>query len=110
MRLSDGAQMDEVTHLTDNLATDLSMLSWVSDDSRLVKKNIVRGWAVPFVLGNNYNIFWGNGNADLNWMNINIYPSVENFQENDPSMVLRFNYTEERELFDVEFYPYDTNQ
>jgi hypothetical protein len=52
---------------------------------------------VPFAGGYYYNVHWG---RDLDWLNVGIQAS-EFFTADEPGVVLRFNYTSKRELFDL---------
>jgi hypothetical protein len=54
-------------------------------------------WAVPFVLNNIYDAWWNYG---IDWTSIAVVPSVY-FNESDVGMIIRFNYTEHRELFEI---------
>jgi hypothetical protein len=55
-------------------------------------------WALPFVMGNTYNVWWNQG---IDFTHMAIAPSLY-FNSSDPAgLVLRFNYTENRELFEI---------
>jgi len=55
------------------------------------------GMAAPYITGYMYNIHWGEG---IDWDHALLVPSLY-AEESDPPVILRFNYTEVRELFEI---------
>lgn len=91
LRLDEGVDLATATDL------DFSILSFIN------ARDPPRAWAIPIVLGHNYNIHWSN--VEINWKDITLIPSIYNYVYEDAPIELRFNYTAERELFEVEYYP-----
>ena len=54
-------------------------------------------WNIPFVLGHTYNIHHRYG---INFKHLSFTPS-KYYKVDDPITYLRFNYTDERELFEI---------
>ena len=52
-------------------------------------------WSMPYVAGNIYNIWWLTG-IDFTHIAIELSPL---YQDSEPAIIFRFNYTENRELF-----------
>lgn len=52
---------------------------------------------MPFITGKTYNIHWLDG---LDWDKIVIHPTYS-WKKDDKPVVLRFNYSDNRELFEV---------
>jgi len=86
-------RLDEGIDLADEDSLEYSILSYIN------------GWAVPVVLGKNYHIHWSD--VEINWKDITILPSAYNYLPDDEKVILKFNYTAERELFEVNWYPAD---
>ena len=63
-------------------------------------------WALPFVTGYSYNIHWQDGNLDFT--HINLYPT-NYWRVSDKGVVLRFNYSETREDFNVSLLKFGGN-
>ena len=83
----------------DPIELEYSVLSYING------KDPPKAWAVPVVLGKTYKIHWSN--VEINWKDITLLPSVYNYELEDDPVILRFNYTAERELFEVYWYPQD---
>jgi hypothetical protein len=58
------------------------------------KKN---SWSAPFVMNHIYNTWWNQG---IDFTHMAVVPSMY-FNASDPGMIMRFNYTENRELFEI---------
>lgn len=61
------------------------------------KKDKKKAWSAPFVLDQFYDVWWNQG---IDWTSVAVAPSVY-FSDQEKGMVLRFNYTETRELFEI---------
>jgi hypothetical protein len=54
-------------------------------------------WSLPYITGRTYQIWWGTG---IDFTHLSIYTSP-NFPSTDPGIIFKFNYTQNRELFNV---------
>ena len=54
-------------------------------------------YALPFITGKIYNIWWGSG---IDFSHVAVYTG-RNFNETDSGIIFKFNYTENRELFEI---------
>lgn len=61
-------------------------------------------WDLPFVTGYSYNIHWQDGSLDFTHMNI--YPT-NYWSPDDKGVVLRFNYSEIREDFNISVWKFN---
>lgn len=59
-------------------------------------KDIKKSWAFPFATGHYYNVHWKEG---IDFTHVAVVGS--RLWEEDEAAILRFNYTDERELFQV---------
>lgn len=64
----------------------------------VIKKSvdIPGSWAMPFAINNYYNVHWKWG---IDFMNMSLAPSRE--WDTDDGIVLRFNYTDQREYYQI---------
>lgn len=58
--------------------------------------DIIGSWAMPYAVGQYYNVHWKWG---IDFMHLSIAPS--RLWESNEGVVLRFNYTDHRELFRI---------
>jgi hypothetical protein len=63
----------------------------------IMNPDIKDGFGVALALGKIYNVHWQRG---INFDNLGVQPS-EYFSLTDPGYVIRFNYTDVRELYDI---------
>ena len=63
-------------------------------------------WALPFVTGYKYNVHWQDGALDFTHMNLYPTPYWRNV---DKGVVLRFNYSETREDYNVSILRFDNS-
>lgn len=83
----------------DNISATLytSVINYLTKPSKQPKKEKAHAWSLPYLAGNTYNIWWGTG---IDFSHMAIYTSP-NFADADPGIIFKFNYTENRELFEV---------
>lgn len=53
------------------------------------------GWAVPFVTGYNYSIYWGSG---LDFTSMTLEANY-NWEPSDNPVIFRFNHTDRRDKY-----------
>lgn len=84
---------DPYENVTDVVEDEFSVEHMV-----IIKKSldIKNSWAMPFATGNYYNAHWKWG---LDFMHMAVAPS--RLWEDDEGIVLRFNYTDYREIFQI---------
>ena len=54
-------------------------------------------YSIPFIAGRIYNIWWLTG-IDFSHVSLDL---SKFFEDSDPAIIFKFNYTEPRELFDI---------
>jgi hypothetical protein len=88
---------DEVVSL--NPVADVGLFTAVKSRFRdkEPKKEKPQAWSLPFVTGKIYQIWWGSG---LDFSHLSIVTSTL-FNENDAGVIFKFNYTLNRELYEV---------
>ena len=69
----------------------------VEEEVEIMNTDLPNSWAMPFALGYYYNVHWRHG---IDFSHMSIAPS-RLFSQNENGVVLRFNYTDTRELFEI---------
>jgi len=81
------------THLSNALHTKVSN----TIDKNEPKKDGKHLWSLPYVVGRTYQVWWGLG-ADFKHLSIG---STRFYTSDLPGVIFKFNYTENREVFDI---------
>lgn len=95
-------QLNAVTDVVDP-NTPLSSTLYTAITARLIQTNNMESkdkayaYSLPYILGRVYNIWWGTG---IHFTHLAIV-SDHNYLDSEPGIIFKFNYTENRELFEV---------
>lgn len=93
----------ELTAITDTVPLNMSETLYTAVPSNLqytimepkVEKKYT--WALPFITGRIYNIWWGTG-IDFTYLDTFTSPS---FLDTEKGIIFKFNYSDNRELYRV---------
>jgi len=85
------------THARDLTLTTSDYTSIVSYLGKLESKNRQKSFAMPYVMGSTYNLWWLTG---LDFTTMSVFPS-KYMLDGEDAVILRFNYTTSRELYDM---------
>ena len=92
----------QLSAITDTVPIDLPTTNYTSVLSKFTplkepKEEKKQSWSLPYLTGKTYNIWWASG---IDFTHMSLFTS-SNFQTADQGIIFKFNYTDNRELFEV---------
>ena len=91
----------------DDDAKDINTYDFDNDWTHLERAHNIKNindtrntFGCAFMTGKKYRIHWGTM-FPMDWKTLMIYPSVEEWQPTDKNLILQFNHTQPRELYDL---------
>ena len=95
-------KITEIQTTTEVVSPTIANTSYTSvmnviDPVHKPKKELKGAWGMPFITGKIYNIWWGTG-IDFSHLSV---VSTDRFTASDAGIVFKFNYTENREMFEI---------
>lgn len=92
----------ELSNINNTVASDLAPGLFTSAENNIdfnmpPKKEMKYVWGLPFITGRTYQIWWGAG-LDFSHLTMHTTPI---FDAVDDGIIFKFNYTENREMFEI---------